>query len=179
MFNLEALGLLVLCALPVVAVANENMLPNPVFPAEAEAQQQAQVIPQYQYPPMPQATYPNTASYYPSPYTLGSYPNWYYPTPYGQARGLPYNAAPAMPRPVPKKQKPWGDTRYIWPDFYTDFTDNWWDKMINAPYDMGYMPGGWRFPSLSSPDPVTVGDAITNQFPPMMEEVPNFMNFNN
>ena len=49
--------------------------------------------------------------------------------------------------------------------------------MINAPYEMGYMPGGWRFPSLSSPDPVTVSDAITNQFPPIAEEAGNFVKF--
>ena len=54
-----------------------------------------------------------------------------------------------------------------------------WDNMMNAPYDMGRMPGGWRFPSLSSPDPVTVGDAITNQFPPIIDEMPNFMPFMN
>ena len=82
------------------------------------------------------------------------------------------------PPPQPKKEvKPWGDTRYIWPDFYTDFTGDFWDEMINAPYKMGYMPGGWRFPSLSSPDPVTVGDAVANQVPPILDESANFINF--
>lgn len=82
------------------------------------------------------------------------------------------------PPPQPKKEiKPWGDTRYIWPDFYTDFTGDFWDEMINAPYQMGYMPGGWRFPSLSSPDPVTVGDAVANQVPPILDESANFVNF--
>jgi hypothetical protein len=32
------------------------------------------------------------------------------------------------------------------------------------------MPGGWRFPYISTPDPVTVSDAVTNQFPPIAEE---------
>ena len=77
------------------------------------------------------------------------------------------------------KKKAWGDVRNIWPDFYTDFTDEFWDKSTNGPYDMGRMPGGWRAPSLSSPDPVTVGDAVLNQFPPMMEEMGNMMNFSN
>ena len=58
---------------------------------------------------------------------------------------------------------------------YTDSTGDMWDNMVNAPYDTGRMPGGWRFPSLSSPDPVTVSDAITNQFPPIVDEMPNFM----
>ena len=77
------------------------------------------------------------------------------------------------------KKKAWGDTRNIWPDFYTDFTEEFWDQGSNAPYDMGRMPGGWRAPSLSSPDPVTVGDAVVNQFPPIMEEMGNMMDFAN
>ncbi len=77
------------------------------------------------------------------------------------------------------KKKAWGDTRHIWPDFYTEFTDEFWDKSTNAPSDMGRMPGGWKAPSLSSPDPVTVGDAVLNQFPPMMEEMGNMMDFSN
>ncbi|HPQ94067.1 MAG: hypothetical protein KDI44_14760 [Thiothrix sp.] len=97
----------------------------------------------------------------------------------------PYNpnlAATPGPKPPPppqpkKETRPWGDTRYIWPDFYTDFTGDFWDKMINAPSDMGYMPGGWRFPSFSSPDPVTIGDAVANQVPPILDESANFMNF--
>jgi hypothetical protein len=77
------------------------------------------------------------------------------------------------------EKKAWGDERNIWPDFYTDFTEEFWDQGSNAPYDMGRMPGGWRAPSLSSPDPVTVGDAVVNQFPPIMEEMGNMLNFSN
>lgn len=77
------------------------------------------------------------------------------------------------------EKKAWGDTRNIWPDFYTGFTEEFWDQGSNAPYDMGRMPGGWRAPSLSSPDPVTVGDAVINQFPPIMEEMGNMMDFSN
>lgn len=110
-----------------------------------------------------------------------------YPPANMQANANPYQGLPGgtpgpyrPPPPPPKKPtKPWGDTRYIWPDYYTDFTGDFWDSMINAPYEMGYMPGGWRFPSFSSPDPVTVGDAVANQIPPIMEEVPNFINFAN
>ncbi len=91
----------------------------------------------------------------------------------------PMKQRPPFKKKVKKKKKPWGDTRYIWPDFYTDATGDMWDSMMNAPYDMGRMPGGWRAPSLSSPDPVTVGDAVTNQFPPVIDEIPNFMPFMN
>ena len=95
----------------------------------------------------------------------------------------PWNKSgvPFFPKQTkPKKKKAWGDVRNIWPDFYTDFTEDFWDKAINAPYDMGRDPiSGWRAPSFSSPDPVTVGDAVTNQFPPMFEEMGNMMNFSN
>lgn len=77
------------------------------------------------------------------------------------------------------KRKAWGDTRNIWPDFYTGITEEFWDQGSNAPYDMGRMPGGWRAPSLSSPGPVTVSDAVVNQFPPIMEEMGNMMDFSN
>jgi hypothetical protein len=75
------------------------------------------------------------------------------------------------------RKKAWGDERNIWPDFYTDFTDDAWDTMSSGPRDLGVMPGGWRFPHISTPDPVTVSDAITNQFPPMAEEGGNMMDF--
>ncbi len=98
---------------------------------------------------------------------------------------------PAYPRPLnitgkpafPMRKKPekhaWGDERHIWPDFYTKGTNELWDNMINAPFKMGRMPGGWRAPSLSSPDPVTVGDAVLNQIPPIMEEAGNMTDFSN
>jgi hypothetical protein len=75
------------------------------------------------------------------------------------------------------RKKAWGDKRNIWPDFYTDFTDETWDTMMSSPRDMGRMPGGWRFPYISMPDPVTVSDAITNQFPPIAEEAGNMADF--
>lgn len=72
-----------------------------------------------------------------------------------------------------KRKKAWGDERNIWPDFYTDFTDEAWDTVMGGPRDLGRMPGGWRFPYISTPDPVTVSDAIANQFPPIAEEAGN------
>lgn len=106
-------------------------------------------------------------------------PNYAYTSPYNSNQPATPGPRPAPAPQANKETKPWGDTRYIWPDFYTDQSSDLWDKMINAPHDLGYMPGGWRFPSFSSPDPVTVGDAVANQVPPIMEEVPNFMNFTN
>ena len=75
------------------------------------------------------------------------------------------------------RKKAWGDERNIWPDFYTDFTDDAWDTVTSGPRDLGRMPGGWRFPYISTPDPVTVSDAIVNQFPPIVEEGGNMMDF--
>lgn len=75
------------------------------------------------------------------------------------------------------RKKAWGTERNIWPDFYTDFTDDAWDTMMSGPRDLGEMPGGWRFPYISMPDPVTVSDAITNQFPPIAEEAGNMADF--
>lgn len=76
-----------------------------------------------------------------------------------------------------KRKKAWGTERNIWPDFYTDFTDEAWDTVMGGPRDLGTMPGGWRFPYISTPDPVTVSDAIVNQFPPIAEEAGNMADF--
>lgn len=158
--------------------------PGPSFPSQSQTATAPQ---QYYYGyGQQQSAYPysNYNAYgrqqpgygYTSPYA----PSYYYPYAYNynpyarqQQRMMPYQQRP-MP-PQKKEVKPWGDTRYIWPDFYTDFTADFWDEMINAPYDLGRMPGGWRFPSFSSPDPVTVSDAIANQVPPFVEEAGNMM----
>lgn len=84
-----------------------------------------------------------------------------------------------MRKKIKKEKNAWGDERHIWPDFYTTFTGDAWDKMVNAPFDVGRMPGGWRAPSLSTPDPVTVSDAVANQVPPIVEEMGNMTNFAN
>ena len=81
----------------------------------------------------------------------------------------------AMQKKIVREKHAWGDERNIWPDFYTDSTNDMWDNMINAPFKMGRMPGGMRAPSLSMPDPVTIGDAVTNQLPPMAEEMGNMV----
>ena len=103
----------------------------------------------------------------------------------GNSTNNPFNSMFGNNRSLPffgnsnnsKRKKAWGTERNIWPDFYTDFTDEAWDTMTGGPRDLGKMPGGWRFPYISTPDPVTVSDAITNQFPPIMEEGGNMMDF--
>lgn len=133
--------------------------------------------------PYPYGVYPNMSNGYllPNAGAAGSVtaPSYLYTSPYDPSQPATPGPKPAPAPEVKKETKPWGDTRYIWPDFYTDQTSDLWDKMINSPHDLGDMPGGWRFPSFSSPDPVTVGDAVANQVPPIVEEVPNFMNFTN
>jgi len=144
-------------------------------------------LPAYPYAGAP--AYPPATRLYAYPYGYvpyaAAYPQQQAGPPQAPRYASPYNpnlAATPGPRPPPppqpkKETKPWGDTRHIWPDFYTNFTGDFWDRMINAPSEMGYMPGGWRFPSFSSPDPVTVGDAVANQVPPILDESANFMNF--
>jgi len=51
---------------------------------------------------------------------------------------------------------PWDSGRGGWMD-KDKFADRW-DDMLNAPSDMGEMPGGFTAPSVSAPNPVDVGD---------------------
>jgi hypothetical protein len=148
----------------------------PIYYYSPQQQQYYQAVPYYYYYPQPQ---------HPSVYTPRQWSN------YPQTRPSPnspvINTTPnnsvtthyPMRKKIKKEKHAWGDKRHIWPDFYTGFTEEAWDKMINAPYDAGRMPGGWRAPSLSTPDPVTVSDAVANQMPPIMEEMGNMTNFSN
>ncbi len=125
-----------------------------------------------------------------TPYPVATYPMGNQrPTPYPQASANNNVANMAgnnssrtlypMRKKIKKEKHSWGEERHIWPDFYTGFTGDVWDKMINAPFDVGRMPGGWRAPSLSTPDPATVSDAVANQMPPIAEEMGNMTNFAN
>lgn len=141
----------------------------PVSPWNALMPQQQQPVLQYPYQMM-QGMQPNM---YPSNPQQAMVPVRPYPGS-GAVNPFQQNMAMNQARPSKKRVKAWGEERHIWPDFYTDFTDEAWDFMMRSPREMGYMPGGWRFPYISMPDPVTVGDAVANQMPPIMEEVPNF-----
>ncbi|WGZ95788.1 MAG: hypothetical protein QJT81_07315 [Candidatus Thiothrix putei] len=162
--------------------------PGPRFPAQVAPQTQPQTTYPYSngnytnynyrsygYPTYPYSYYPYAQQQAYNPYAQAYNPYAQQPmyNPYATPRMMPYPQRPPVPQK--KETKPWGDTRYIWPDFYTDFTGDAFDKMINAPYDMGRMPGGWKFPSISMPDPVTVSDAIANQVPPFAEEAGNMV----
>jgi hypothetical protein len=64
-------------------------------------------------------------------------------------RGYQRPPRPSWDRPPRKKKKSF---------FSKDKFSDTWDDMLNAPGDMGEMPGGWTAPSVSMPNPVDVGD---------------------
>ncbi|MEN8213303.1 MAG: hypothetical protein ABFR19_02970 [Pseudomonadota bacterium] len=43
-------------------------------------------------------------------------------------------------------------------DGMREFLDDMWDETINAPYEMGEMPGGARAPSFAVPGPAEIAD---------------------
>ena len=53
-----------------------------------------------------------------------------------------------------------------------------WDDMINAPSEMGEMPGGWNAPSISVPNPVDVGSEFRRETPNLIREIPDMINVN-
>ena len=148
---------------PINQAQANNSLQQPL----RQPQQQPRTQPQGAYPPTAGNRSPSNAMPYPMPRT----------SPKQQPVPLNITGKPAYPMRKKPKKEAWGDERNIWTDFYTDSTGDMWDNMINAPFKMGRMPGGWRAPSWSSPDPVTVGDAVLNQVPPIMEEAGNMTDF--
>ena len=65
--------------------------------------------------------------------------------------------------------------------FQADFTEGMaemWDDMINAPAEMGTMPGGWEFPTVSTPNPVDVGEELGKAAPEFVDELPNMIEIN-
>ena len=47
--------------------------------------------------------------------------------------------------------------------------------MINAPHEMGDMPGGWRAPEISMPNPIDVGSEFRDEAPDLMREIPDMI----
>jgi hypothetical protein len=84
-------------------------------------------------------------------------------------RSAPWDSGPDMP--WGGNRSPWGSRggRGTWMD-QDEFADMW-DDMLNAPSDMGEMPGGWSAPSVSVPNPVDVGD----EFGDAARDVPDQM----
>jgi hypothetical protein len=76
-------------------------------------------------------------------------------TPWGSDRGgrdMPWSSGSGG------RSMPWDSGRSGWMD-RDRFADRW-DDMLNAPSDMGELPGGYRAPTVSTPNPVDVGDEL-------------------
>jgi hypothetical protein len=75
--------------------------------------------------------------------------------------------------PWDSKSMPW-DSRGGRGDWFSkDKMGDAWDDMINAPSDMGEMPGGWSAPSVSMPNPIDVGDEFEGAARDMPEQMRN------
>jgi len=69
---------------------------------------------------------------------------------------------------------PWsnnGPQRWLDPNDPKGSFENMWDDAINTPNDMGRMPGGWKAPSISIPNPADVGDTFSKQIRKMPAEM--------
>jgi hypothetical protein len=53
-----------------------------------------------------------------------------------------------------------------------------WEDMINAPADMGEMPGGWYWPEIGLPNPVDVQRELRDSAPELAREIPDMININ-
>ena len=69
-------------------------------------------------------------------------------------------------------RKPWrnsGPSKWFNPT-----KENWedsWDDMINAPSNMGKMPGGWYAPEVYMPNPVDMGDQFKDNMKDLPEQI--------
>jgi hypothetical protein len=59
-----------------------------------------------------------------------------------------------------------------------DGLEQMWDEVINAPSEMGDMPGGWSAPEVSMPNPVDVQRQFRDEAPEFVREVPDMININ-
>ena len=109
---------------------------------------------------MPPPRYGNT------PYQRRSGPTW------GGSRN-PFDNAPWGSRNQSWRPESWfsdrrpvfgrkGPSEWIDRDDYKDGLGDMWDDLLNAPGNMGKMPGGWYAPTISVPNPVDVGDEFEN-----------------
>ncbi len=137
--------------------------------------------------------------YAPMPYANGPYghpvpnPSMYAPRPYGNpmpwggnrngfGRGMPFES-----NFTPWSRRFWneigdgGDNPFRnmdgWfrPGDPKEGAAQMWDDMLNAPSEMGQMPGGWTAPSVSVPNPIDVGDEFSNAARDMPGEMRNQM----
>lgn len=103
-------------------------------------------------------------------------------------RGSIYEDALPMHGPWDRNwgKAPWNrDYENLWepeggPDKWFDFADpkeglaNAWEDMLYTPNALGTMPGGWKAPSISVPNPIDVGDEFKNAAKDMPDEMQNF-----
>jgi hypothetical protein len=108
----------------------------------------------------------------------------YTPRSYGGGRNMPWSSGrgPSFSGPWDGgRSMPWDSKRggrsMPWQDsgrggwMNKDRFADGWDDMLNAPSDMGEMPGGFTAPSISVPNPVDVGE----QFDDAARDVPGQM----
>jgi hypothetical protein len=94
--------------------------------------------------------------------------------PWGGSRDMPWDSGRGG------RSMPWGGSRSMpWDSgrggrggfMDKDRLGDAWDDMLNAPADMGEMPGGFTAPTVSVPNPVDVGD----EFGTAAEDLPTQM----
>ncbi|MGB1111341.1 MAG: hypothetical protein ACPG4N_13350, partial [Gammaproteobacteria bacterium] len=99
---------------------------------------------------------------------------WYNTMGNGWNRSGPWNNVPFMGNLGPTGGRaPFGN---LFPD-PTDpkgTLERMWDESLDAPSRMGRMPGGWRAPSISVPNPVDVGDELGEAMYDAPGQVRNF-----
>ena len=121
---------------------------------------------------------------YGAPYSSG--PSWGSRGPgYGSNRGPNFKGPRDKKRgrsyPWGGKDMPWDSKKMPWDSkggrggswFDKDKMADAWDDMINAPSDMGEMPGGWSAPEVSMPNPVDVGDEFERAARDMPDQMHN------
>lgn len=129
----------------------------------------------YQPMPVPPQAYgyPSPQQYYPAPYPYrkkkSGWGNWgsgstpWSSTPFGNISG-PWDSGPWNPDWMDNRGWNRNDVFDDWPGSWFDPEDprgsmsKMWDDVLEAPNEMGEMPGGWTAPSISVPNPVDVGD---------------------
>lgn len=131
---------------------------------------------QQPYPPQPYYGYPN---YRPAPGGPGNiwggrnfnfmpWGNWGNPGSFFGG-GPNWNNRQGGWGPFPRGPKAWFNSN---PE---DGMAAMYDDMLEAPSEMGDMPGGWSFPSISTPNPVDVADQFGEASKDFSREAPDMI----
>lgn len=77
-----------------------------------------------------------------------------------------------------RSNNPWGVAPSTWmdPSKPKASAENAWDDLLNAPHEMGRMPGGWKAPKISVPNPVEVADEVGKNAIKVPAEMNNMSN---